>query len=69
MTLFESAQLLGNVGAFVGAIAVLVMLVYLAVQLRQNASQLRSNSRQGWFQAISIRDPDQSVSTGGRMIT
>ncbi len=37
MTLMESAQLLGNFGEFFGAIAVVITLVYLAVQIRGNA--------------------------------
>jgi len=33
---------LGNLGEFVGALAVLVSLVYLAFQIRQNARTVRS---------------------------
>jgi len=40
------AQLLGNYGEFVGAIAVVVTLIYLAVQIRQNSAQLKINSYQ-----------------------
>ena len=37
------AQLLGNYGEFVGAIAVVVTLIYLAIQVRQNTNaELRS---------------------------
>jgi hypothetical protein len=36
MTLMETAQLLGNFGEFVGAIAVVGTLGYLAVQIRKN---------------------------------
>ena len=39
------AQLLGNYGEFVGAIAVVATLGYLAVQVRQNSIQLAENSR------------------------
>ena len=35
------AQLLGNYGEFVGAIAVVVTLIYLATQIRQNTNALR----------------------------
>ena len=35
------AQLLGNYGEFLGAIAVVVTLIYLAVQIRQNTESLR----------------------------
>ncbi|MGK0257051.1 MAG: hypothetical protein ACI96M_000479 [Candidatus Azotimanducaceae bacterium] len=40
------AQLLGNYGEFVGAIAVVGTLVYLAIQIRQNSAQLRIASFQ-----------------------
>jgi hypothetical protein len=37
---------LGNIGDFVGGIAVVVTLLYLAAQIRQNTSALRTASRQ-----------------------
>jgi len=37
---------LGNVGEFVGAIAVVITLTYLAVQIRQNSSTTRAHIRQ-----------------------
>ncbi|MGA1677628.1 MAG: hypothetical protein ACO377_14525 [Pseudomonadales bacterium] len=37
----QFAELLGNYGEFVGAIAVFVTLVYLAIQIRQNTESLR----------------------------
>jgi len=40
------AQLLGNYGEFVGAIAVVVTLAYLVVQVRQNTQMIRANIRQ-----------------------
>ena len=40
------AQLLGSYGEFVGAIAVVATLIYLATQIRQNNELLRSDSRQ-----------------------
>lgn len=46
MNLIELSQVLGNFGEFFGAIAVVVTLVYLAVQIRQNSTQLRLNSHQ-----------------------
>ena len=36
---------LGNLGEFVGGIGVVVTLVYLAIQIRQNTTQLQQNSR------------------------
>jgi hypothetical protein len=40
------AQLLGNYGEFIGAGAVVVTLIYLTLQLRQNTSAIRSSSWQ-----------------------
>ena len=45
MTLMETAQLLGNFGEFVGAIAVVGTLVYLAVQVGQSKEALDANTR------------------------
>jgi len=39
------AQLLGNYGEFIGAIAVVVTLGFLTYQMRQNSRQMRMNSR------------------------
>jgi hypothetical protein len=41
-----SFDALGNLGDFIGGIAVVVTLIYLAVQIRQNTSALRTASRQ-----------------------
>ena len=35
---------LGNLGEFIGAIAVVASLVYLAIQIRQNTARIRENS-------------------------
>ena len=40
------AQLLGNYGEFLGAIAVVVTLGYLAVQIRQNTKMMQATIRQ-----------------------
>jgi len=45
------AQLLGNYGEFIGAIAVVATLIYLAAQIRQNTSGLRANAYQSWVAA------------------
>jgi hypothetical protein len=37
-------EVLGNIGDFLGGIGVVVTLVYLAAQIRQNTAQLRSNA-------------------------
>ena len=46
MTLMETAQLLGNFGEFAGAIAVVVTLLYLAIQVRPSTAALIANSTQ-----------------------
>jgi len=43
MTLMDTAQLLGNVGEFLGAIVIVVTLIYLAAQIRQNNQALRAS--------------------------
>lgn len=45
MDLMSAAQLLGNVGEFVGAIAVVVTLGYLAVQVRHGREATEANTR------------------------
>lgn len=45
MDLMSAAQLLGNFGEFVGAIAVVVTLFYLAAQVRQNRVSVDANTR------------------------
>ena len=46
MSALEFSQLLGNYGEFVGAIAVVITLVYLATQVRQNTRMMRASIRQ-----------------------
>ena len=46
MTLMETSQLLGNMGEFVGAIAVVATLLYLAIQLRNSTIQARASAYQ-----------------------
>ena len=41
MTLMETAQVLGNFGEFLGAIAVVLTLAYLTIQVRQNTQAIR----------------------------
>jgi hypothetical protein len=46
MTLMDVAQLLGNFGEFVGAIAVIATLSYLAIQVRNSTVQARASAYQ-----------------------
>ena len=39
-----SLEDLGNIGEFVAAVAVVISLVYLAIQIRQNTTQMRQNT-------------------------
>jgi len=58
------AQLLGNYGEFVGALAVVATLAYLAVQVRQNTRTVQSSTLQASTDAINevnltmATDPD-----------
>jgi hypothetical protein len=47
-----SLEDLGNIGEFVAAVAVVISLVYLAVQIRQNTRSVRSATYQGLFDHI-----------------
>ena len=51
MTLMDTAQLLGSLGDFVGAILIAVTVIYLAVQVRQNTRALQTQSRQAALSA------------------
>ena len=46
MSALEFSQLLGNYGEFVGAIAIVITLVYLTIQVRQNTRMMRASIRQ-----------------------
>lgn len=69
MDLQALAQLLGNVGEFVGAIAVVVTIGYLAVQIRQNTRASKagtySETTNGWVDYLQR----QSVEDLGILIT
>ena len=45
MTLIEISEVLGNFGEFVGAIAVVVTLLYLTTQIRQNTKASKVSSQ------------------------
>ena len=65
MSTLEFSQLLGNYGEFVGAIAIVATLIYLAVQLKQNTATVKAAAYQGWVAAnveinTSLSNPAQS---------
>jgi hypothetical protein len=43
MSFVELSTILGSWGEFIGSIAVVVTLIYLAIQVRQNSQQIRDN--------------------------
>lgn len=43
MSFLELSELLGNWGEFIGSVAVVATLIYLAIQVRQNSQQMRDN--------------------------
>jgi len=53
MDLMSTAQLLGNFGEFFGAMAVVVTLGYLAVQIRQSNLASQSTAIQSFFDSFS----------------
>ena len=60
MTLMETAQLLGNFGEVVGAIAVVATLAYLAIQIRQSNVAAQTAAIQGFFDSYSSFSDVQS---------
>ena len=67
MSTLEISQLLGNYGEFVGAIAIVVTLIYLAVQLKQNTASQKANAYQTWVAsnlALNAAGNSQSESLG-----
>ena len=65
MSTLEYSQLLGNYGEFVGAIAIVVTLIYLAVQLKQNTA-LSKRPLSEPVQALWTRSPSDTVANGAR---
>ena len=57
-----SLEDLGNLGEFVGAIAVVITLVYLALQIRQNTAHLSQNTRTVQLSAL-----EANVESGNRV--
>jgi hypothetical protein len=47
-----SLEDLGNIGEFVAAVGVIISLIYLAVQIRQNTAQMRQNTESTRVSAI-----------------
>ena len=54
---------LANLGEFIGGIAVLVTLVYLAVQVRQNTAAQEATAVQSWFTARAMMQSLPAQST------
>ena len=44
MTWIETTEIMGNVGEFVGSIAVVATLIYLVVQIQQNTKEIRHSA-------------------------
>jgi hypothetical protein len=55
MDLMSTAQVLGNFGEFLGSIAVLATLIYLAVQVRQSKDLLEKNEKIALSQVYQAR--------------
>ena len=54
-----SLEDLGNIGEFVAAVAVVISLIYLAVQIRQNTSQIVQNTH-----AVKVASADSHLQYG-----
>lgn len=53
MDLMQTVELLGNFGEFVGAIAIIITLVYLAVQIRQTGESTSAATVSAFMQSYS----------------
>ncbi len=65
MSTLELSQLLGNHGEFVGAVAIVATLFYLAIQLKQNTASVRASAYQSWVATnieinMALSNPAQS---------
>jgi hypothetical protein len=49
---YEMLESLGNLGDFLGGVGVVITLIYLAVQIRQNTAQLRSTAEQARLSSL-----------------
>ena len=58
MGLMEWTAILGNVGEFLGSIAVLATLLYLAMQMRQNTQAMRSTAQREILRILADHDWD-----------
>ena len=54
MALTDLSQILGNFGEFIGAIAVVITLVYVALQIKQNTNVARANAEYQASRDISL---------------
>ena len=59
MTMLELSQVLGNWGEFIGAIAVVVTLVYLARQVKHSMAATEANTRRTINVAFSYTSRDE----------
>jgi hypothetical protein len=63
MSLIEMAQLMGNLGEFVGALVIFVTLIYLVRQVRQNAKSVSASAYQTWVASnMSLNEVDAELS-------
>ena len=53
------AQLLGNYGEFVGAIAVVLTLIYLAIQIRQNTSTMNLTALRSMHDVVLLTENNE----------
>jgi hypothetical protein len=62
-----SLEDLGNIGEFVAAVAVLVSLIYLALQIRQNTAQMRQSTESSRVSAI-LEGAHHSAAVTGHLV-
>ncbi len=62
----ETIQMLGNLGEFVGAIAVVATLVYLAIQVRHSKEAMEANTK-SWNRVVNAGAASQAAADSASM--
>lgn len=65
LTFMELTSVLGNLGEFIGSVAVVATLIYLAIQVRQNSRQMQDNVNS--LQVSAYQDLMSRISEMNRM--
>ena len=68
MDMVTTAQVLGNIGEFLGSIGVIATLIYLAIQIRQNTDATNRTAFQDLVNAQAEFNKAASTREGGELV-